>query len=120
MKIDNKRLYKGDIYHEYEDCSILKYKEVILVMFDHKYVPIWYIGNTFQYIGLQSYTKRNPNFTRCPGEKFLETDPKYSDNGFVSVKNLQPLIKEEGKTSLKELKKLETETRERLGIEIEF
>lgn len=120
MRINNKRLFKGDVYHEFENYGILKCKDVILVLFNHKFVPIWYIENVFQYINLKSHIGPDGKFIKSPTNIFLNTEPTYANSGFINVRNLRPFTQKKGKTSLNKLQQEEHKTRQELGIEYEL
>lgn len=120
MKIDNKRLFLGDLHQEDKNYAILKCKDVPLVLFGFKYVPIWHIKNIFSYLGLRSHVRQNGTMITNPDHRFLDVHPTLSNNFHESVTNLRPLFEEEGKTSLRKLHEIEDSKRKEFEFDYEI
>ena len=116
MKIDNKRLFIADIY-SVQDYNLIKHletsdtvfgsveyneqlenKNVVVVKFKRKYVPIWHVQNALDYVKVLS---KQGNFTR---NLFLADSLRdCHHDGDIFLKNVKPLFSVPGRTSLKEL-----------------
>ena len=127
MKINNSRIFKVDIRRaynyrlnnalEFDDVCIgnTEYdtmdtgKDIICVKFAHAYVLVTDIKNIFDYLDIKSHVIGS-NKLECPDDRFLFTKPSVSGNNRTEfVVNIRPLFYNEGKTSLKELHKLQEE-----------
>lgn len=116
MKIDNKRLFTADIY-SVQNYSLIKHletsdtvfgsvnfneqqenKNVVVIKFKKKYVPIWHVQNVLDYVRVLS---KQGEITR---NLFLIESPRNCHHdGDLFLKNVKPLFSVPGRTSLKEL-----------------
>ena len=119
MKLDNKRLFTADIYEitdyklekylEMSDCVAggvafkdkLKQKNVVVVRFKDRYVPIGHMTNLYEYVRVlvneDDYSRR---------DVYLSDHVPVSNNNHIGdlfLKNIKPLFSVPGRTSLKEL-----------------
>lgn len=140
MKINNSRIFKVDIHRAYnykinktfeeDDICIggVDYdtmetgKNIICIKFSHAYVLIDDIKNVFDYLDIKSHVLGS-NALECPDDRFLFTAPSLSGNSHTEfVVNIRPLFSHEGKTSLKELHRLQgefnTESETAAGMEL--
>lgn len=117
MKIDNKRLFTADIYEitgykavkrlEMDDVAFgdidfkekLKNKNVVVVRFKGRYVPIWHLRNIYEYVGVL-VNEDDPNAKNVYLSDYVSA---CSHVGELFVKDVKPLFSVPGRTSLKEL-----------------
>ena len=116
MKIDNKRLFTADIY-SVQDYNLIKHletsdtvvggidfteklenKNVVMIKFKKKYVPIWYVQNVIDYVNVLS---KEGILTR--NLFLIESTRNCHHDGDLFLKNVKPLFSVPGRTSLKEL-----------------
>jgi len=100
MRIDHSRVYTADLYSlkNYRE-ETLEAKNVVMIKFGEKYVPIWEIKNSISYLMLASQHKEKVYDLN----KFLSVQPPYEDKTGKFVKNPKHLFSHSGTISLAEL-----------------
>lgn len=105
MKIDHSRTFTADLYSvkNYRE-ETLKAKNVVMVKFGDKYVPIWDTATAAEYMKLTYSIKGN-----VYNAKFLTEKLPCEEKEGKIIKNIKPLFIHAGHISLAELMGIQKE-----------